>query len=127
MYHPSDIDHLNALKAQANAGADFARLARDNSELSTGSLGGDIGWIAKGELSETLANAIFAAPVGKASEVTTIPGDGSYLFKVSAEETRTPSARQLDGLTSTAFSKWYDAKKSAALITRDESITNPTS
>ena len=55
----------------------------------------------------------------------TIAGDGTYLFKVVAEETRTPEGRQLAQLTSTAFSKWYDAKKSAAAITRDPSITTP--
>ena len=52
----------------------------------------------------------------------TVAGDGSYLFKVSGEETRTPEGRQLEELTSTAFSRWYDGKKSAVVITRDETI-----
>ena len=56
----------------------------------------------------------------------TVASDGSYLFEVSAEETRTPEGRQLEELTSTAFSRWYDAKKSAATITRDETITDAT-
>jgi parvulin-like peptidyl-prolyl isomerase len=123
MYRPSDIDHLNDLKTQSDKGADFAILARDNSEAPTASSGGDLGWIAKGQLSQALSDAIFAAPVGKTSEVTTISADGSYLFKVLAEETRTPEGRQLQGITSTAFSTWYDAKKSAVTITRDPTIT----
>jgi parvulin-like peptidyl-prolyl isomerase len=126
MYAPPDIDHLKALKDQADKGADFGILARDNSESTSASIGGDIGWIAKGQLSDQLSSAIFATPIGQTSEVGTIPGDGSYLFKVYAEETRTPQGRQLTELTSTAFSKWYDAKKSAAVITRDPSIVNPT-
>ena len=85
-----------------------------------------MGWVAKGQLDDRLTDAIFATPIGKTSEVVPIAGDGTYLFKVLGEETRTPEGKQLEELTSTAFSKWYDAKKSAALITRDEGITGGT-
>ena len=123
MYKPTDVDHLKDLKTQADSGADFGILARDNSDAQNASSGGDLGWVAKGQLSQALTDAIFAAPVGKTSEVTTVDGDGSYLFKVFAEETRTPAGRQLDQLSATAFSTWYNAKKAAATITRDPTIT----
>jgi parvulin-like peptidyl-prolyl isomerase len=124
MYHPTDLDRLKALKDQADTkAADFAALARDTSVAPSAGTGGDIGWIAKGQLDDKLTAAIFAAPIGKTSEIVAIAGDGTYLFKVVAEETRTPAGRQLDELTSTAFGKWYDAKKSAATITRDTTIT----
>ena len=122
MYHPTDADHMKALKTEADGGKDFAILARDNSEAPSSGIGGDLGWIAKGQLADQLTAAIFATPIGKTSDVVTVPGDGTYLFKVTAEETRTPEGRQLEELTSTAFSRWYDAKKSAVTITRDESI-----
>ncbi len=125
MNRPPDVDQMNALKAQADKGDDFGVLARDNSNGSTSGTGGDMGWIAKGQLDDKLTAAIFATPIGKTSDVVTVDGDGVYLFKVLAEETRTPEGRQLQDLTSTAFSKWYDAKKSAATITRDESIATP--
>ena len=48
--------------------------------------------------------------------------DGLYLFKVLGEEVRTPEGRQLDELRSTAFSDWYNAKKDAVTIVRDESV-----
>ena len=76
----------------------------------------------KGQLDDKLTNAIFATPIGKTSEIVEVDGDGSYLFKVFDEETRTPAGRQLEELTSTAFSRWYDGKKSAVVITRDETI-----
>jgi hypothetical protein len=124
MYRPTEAAHMAALKDQVdNKGADFGILARDNSTAPTAGTGGDMGWIAKGQLSDTLTDAIFATPVGKTSEVTAVAGDGTYLFKVLAEETRTPEGQQLDELTQTAFSKWYDAKKSAAVITRDPGIS----
>ena len=122
MYRPTDLDQLKALKARADNGGDFALLARDNSEAPTSGVGGDIGWVVKGQFDERLGAAIFAAPIGKTSEVVSIAEDGHYLFKVFAEETRTPEGRQLKELESTTFSTWYDAKKEAVTITRDESI-----
>ena len=123
MYHPTEADRLAKLKGEADSGSDFSILARDNSMAPTAGTGGDMGWITKGQLDDRLTNAIYATPVGKTSEVVKIDGDGTYLFKVLAEENRTPEGKQLEELTSTAFSKWYDAKKNAALITRDEGIT----
>ncbi len=119
MNHPTDIDHLTALKDQIDKGGDFAVAARDNSYAPTAGKGGDMGWIVKGELDDKLTDAIYATPIGQTSGIVTVPDDGSYLFKVIGEETRTPEGRQLDSLKATAFSKWYDAKKSAATIVRE--------
>jgi peptidyl-prolyl cis-trans isomerase C len=124
MYHPTDAERMNELKTQADAGKDFAILARDNSEAPSAGLGGDLGFVAKGQLVDELTNAIFATPIGKTSDPVTVAGDGTYLFKVLSEETRTPAGRQLEELTSTAFSRWYDSKKSSVVITRDEAIAN---
>ena len=128
MYKPTDADRINLLKQEADGGADFAKLARDNSEAPSAGSGGDIGWIAKGQLDKALTDAIFAAPVGSTSAVVTLDSgdtttDGVYLFKVRAEETRTPEGQQLAQIKSTAFSDWYTAKKAAAKIVRDETIS----
>jgi parvulin-like peptidyl-prolyl isomerase len=124
MYHPTDAEHMKELKTEADGGKDFAILARDNSEAPSAGLGGDLGFVAKGQLVDQLTDAIFATPIGKTSEPVTVAADGTYLFKVLSEETRTPEGRQLDQLTSTAFSRWYDSKKSSVVITRDETIAN---
>ena len=124
MYHPTDAEHMKELKTEADGGKDFAILARDNSEAPSAGLGGDLGFVAKGQFVDEVTNAIFATPIGKTSEPVTVAGDGTYLFKVLSEETRTPEGRQLEGLTSTAFSRWYDSKKSSVVITRDETIAN---
>ena len=52
MYHPTEDDHLKALKDQADNGADFGVLARDNSVAPTAGTGGDLGWVAKGQLDD---------------------------------------------------------------------------
>lgn len=122
MYRPPDLDHLASLKTLADGGEDFATLARDNSEGQEGGAGGDLGWIAKGQLDPALIDAIFAATVGGTTEVVTVENDGLYLFKVLGEETRSPDGRQLQQLRATAFSNWYTPKKTAATITRDESL-----
>ncbi|MGK2849751.1 MAG: peptidylprolyl isomerase [Candidatus Limnocylindrales bacterium] len=124
MYHPTDVDHLKALKTKADGGADFAALARDNSESETAGRGGDLGWIARGQLGEQQSAGIFGAALGKTSDVIIIKDDGAYLFKVIAEEQRTPEGRQLEQIRSTAFADWYALKKASVVITRDETITD---
>jgi parvulin-like peptidyl-prolyl isomerase len=126
MYRPTDDAHMAKVKQEAEAGADFSILARDESYAPSSGTGGDLGWIVKGQLDDKLTDAIFATPVGKVSDVVKIDNDGLYLFKVFAEEVRAPEGRQVDNLKQTAFSKWYDAKKSAAKIERDPSVS-PTS
>jgi parvulin-like peptidyl-prolyl isomerase len=121
MYRPTDLERLTKIKAQADGGADFGILARDESFAPTAGSGGDMGWIAKGQLDDQLTEAIFKAPIGGTSEIVDIKDDALYLYKVLAEEVRTPEGRQLEDLKATAFSDWYDAKKSAATITRAES------
>jgi parvulin-like peptidyl-prolyl isomerase len=123
MYRPTDDAWLKGLKTKADGGADFATLARDNSEAETAGRGGDLGWVANGQLPDQLSTAIFATPVGKTSDVVTVAGDGVYLFKVVSEEVRTPEGKQLEEIKASAFSNWYTAKKSAALIERDGTIS----
>jgi parvulin-like peptidyl-prolyl isomerase len=122
MYLPPDSNRMNALKTLADNGDDFAALARDNSEADTAGSGGDLGWVAKGQLGKSLVDAIFEAGIGKTTPVVTVDRDGLYLFKVLGEEVRTPEGRQLDQLRSTAFSDWYNARKDAVTIVRDPSI-----
>ena len=127
MYLPPDLGRMNALKTKLDAGADFAELARDNSEAESAGSGGDFGWVAKGQLDERLVNAIFAAKIGSTTEPVGVVGDGLYLFKVLGEEVRTPEGRQLEELRSSAFPGWYRAKRDAADIVRDDSITGSVS
>ena len=117
---------LAAIKTKVDGGADFAQLARDLSEGAEATRGGDLGWIAKGQLPEALIAGIFGATVGKTSDVVVVADDGSYLFNVTAEEQRTPAGRQLEQIRSTAFSDWYALKKAAVIIVRDDAITNAT-
>jgi parvulin-like peptidyl-prolyl isomerase len=119
MYYPPDADEMKKLKDQAAGGADFGQLARDFSEGPKAGKGGEIGWVAKGQLDDRLTAAIFAAPVGGLTEIVDIPDGGLYLFKVLEEKTAEPDAEQLKTIKTSAFSNWYAAKKGAVTITRE--------
>jgi peptidyl-prolyl cis-trans isomerase C len=119
MYFPPDSDLMKKIKDQAAAGVDFGQLARDNSEGPGAGMGGDFGWVAKGQLDDRLTQAIFATSLGGLSEIVDVPNDGVYLFKVSEEKTAEPDADQVTAIKQNAFSNWYKGKKDAMTITRD--------
>jgi parvulin-like peptidyl-prolyl isomerase len=119
MYFPPDSDQMKKLKDQAAAGTDFGQLARDNSEGPKAGIGGEIGWVANGQLDDRLTKAIFAAQIGGLTDVIDVTGDGLYLFKVLEEKTAAPDADQLTAIKASAFSNWYQAKKGAVTITRE--------
>jgi parvulin-like peptidyl-prolyl isomerase len=115
---------LAKVKASVDGGADFASLARDVSEGAEAPRGGDLGWVAKGQLPKELTDAIFATPVGTSSAIVTIENDGQYLFQVEKEEQRAAEGRQLDAIRSRVFSDWYQPKKDAVVIERDQNLTS---
>ncbi len=88
-------DFINQL---AKPGADFAAIAKANSEAADAAKGGDMGWIAHDQLSRKLEDAIFALPVGKVSDMIT-DDTTLYVFKVTEEQTRLPDKDQMDTLT----------------------------
>jgi parvulin-like peptidyl-prolyl isomerase len=107
---------LTSLRSEITDDASFKQVARDNSEGEGAGEGGDIGWIAKGQLAEQLDSAVFATGIGTLSSIVTVAGEGSYLLKVLAEETRTPTPEQIDIFEDSGFQYWYTAQKEAADI-----------
>ena len=127
MHGPTDVEWAGKLTQMINTGKlTFAVAARDNSDKIQAEIGGSLGWIGKGQLTEDKEKAVFAAPVGKVSDPFIVPGDGLYLFLVSEEQTREPDAEQKASLKSSAFSLWYSKQKAGYTITRDDTITGAT-
>ena len=125
MYHPPDIAEMEKLKREADSGADFAKLAQEFSEdQATAGSGGDMGWIARGQIDPRFIDSIFAAPIGKTSEIVTVADggndDGLHLFKVLQEEERTPEGAQLEAVKANAFGDWYTKKKNDYTIDRGQ-------
>ena len=120
------VPELADIKRRVDAGtADFAQLARDLSEGAEAARGGDLGWVARGQYDERLTDAIFAADVGKTSEIVVVEDDGEYLYRVVAEEVRTPEGRQLAQIRATAFGDWYQEKKATFDIQRESATSDP--
>jgi parvulin-like peptidyl-prolyl isomerase len=111
LHGPTDATWAAELKKQLDAGADFAALARDNSDRPESVRGGDLGWISRGELGKEFEDLVFRTPVGSASEPTEIVGDGVYIVKVLAEEVRNPTQGQLAIYRQSGFTQWYSPRK----------------
>ena len=115
----SDTNEATELKKQIDGGADFAKLATEFSEGPEADKGGDLGWIAHYQKSLDLENAIFNTPLGKVSDPIKVDGDGIYLIKVIAEESRTPEGDQKQTLEDDAFNNWYAAQKKSFDVKTD--------
>jgi parvulin-like peptidyl-prolyl isomerase len=111
-----ETSFLNGLKADITTVGDFRREARDNSESEDAEPDGDIGWVAKGQLTDLLDTAIFSTTVGQMSNVVTVASDGDYLFWILEEQTREPTEEQLKIFEDSGFQNWYTAQKEAADI-----------
>jgi len=104
-YGDGNEQWLEGIKDEAdNQHVDFGQLARDQGEGTEASKGGDIGWVAKGQLDKSLEDAIFAASVGSTTSVVDVSGDGDYLFKVLAEDTRPADDAQIKVFKDSGFS-----------------------
>lgn len=72
------------LVAQLRGGADFATLARTNSEdPSSAGNGGDMGFVEKGQMVEQFERAIFAAPLNTVIDPVRTPEYGYHIVKVT--------------------------------------------
>jgi parvulin-like peptidyl-prolyl isomerase len=113
---------MTAIQQQLAQGADFAAVAKEKSEGPEAAKGGDIGWVARYQLSKALEDAIFALEVGKVSDQVT-DGTTIHLFEVTKVETRVATGEQLETLKAGAFDNWYAAEKAKAKIETDPAYT----
>jgi parvulin-like peptidyl-prolyl isomerase len=107
---------MEGLKAKATDEATFRQLAKDNSEGKEAKDGGDLGWIARGQLADDVDKAVFDTAIGSNSAVIEVASDGTYLIRVLAEETRTPTKEQIKIFEENGFSYWYTREKEKATI-----------
>jgi parvulin-like peptidyl-prolyl isomerase len=133
MHGPTDLAWANTLVTQATSLDVFKNLARDNSDGTATDAtkgdpakGGDMGWVGQHtyQVSDQIAAAIFAAPVGKVSTVLNIDGDGVYLFWAAEEQTKAPDGTQADSIKSNAFSSWYTPEREKYTIWQDPTLSS---
>lgn len=103
---------------QAKKFKDFSTLARKYSESETAPKGGDIGWIEKGMLGESIENVLFSLKAGDLSGVLK-EKNGFYIFKV--EEAMNEKQRSFEEVKNqiSQFLKREKAKKEASQRAED--------
>jgi len=86
-------ERLNKILQEALSGADFAALAKEHSQDPSAAQGGDMGLVARGEITPGLERPLFALEPGKMSEILESPY-GLHLLRV--EEKRSENIKKLD-------------------------------
>ena len=125
-YGAGETAWLQGLRTQLLAGGNFEQVARDQGEGPESASGGDIGWVAVGELGAVKEAPIFSTSVGGLTDVVPIANEGVYLWKVVGEEMRDPTKDQIATFKSSGFTNWYSARKAAATITRNTGTSTAT-
>jgi len=110
----------------AKPGADFAKLALDNSIDPSATKGGAIGWVAKYQLASDQEAAINALSAGGISGPI-VGSDGIRIFKVTNVQDRLPDATQVETLKTDAFNNWYASVKSDPKQTTIERLVSTSS
>jgi peptidyl-prolyl cis-trans isomerase C len=64
---------IDDLKQQLDGGADFATLARANSDCPSSAQGGDLGSFGRGQMVKPFEDAAFSMPIGAISGVVETP------------------------------------------------------
>lgn len=75
-----DAEVAQRIKVELDKGTDFAILASRFSADPSAKFGGDLGFVKRGELVESLENIVFALEIGQVSEIVRSPR-GFHLFK----------------------------------------------
>lgn len=89
-------DHAKVLIALLKDGADFAKLASEQSQGPSKSRGGDLGWFGPGKMVEAFEDAANAIPTGKFSEVPVKTQFGWHVIKVEERRAMTiPSFQEV--------------------------------
>jgi parvulin-like peptidyl-prolyl isomerase len=130
-------DRITQVDALLKApGADFAQIAKDQSEGAGADSGGVLGWMTRDQLATEVADAVFPLQAGGVTGQV-VQDDGVHWYKVLEHGPRTldPDQRKLltvpdpDTKQPKAFQDWYTPQKDKAeadqLIIRDQSVIAP--
>ena len=101
--------------AQLQGGADFAQLAQQSSTDAASKVkGGDLGWFAKGGLSDkALEDAAFALQPGQLSDVIQVASGFGVIQVLERDPARAVPAAQLQTQRQKAFTDWLASRRTS--------------
>ena len=97
----------------AEPGADFAAIAKEWSDGPEGKDGGEIGWVTKDQLDETLRDPVFSLEPGGVTDALEL-ADEHYFVQVIEKAKRALDPDQIPDIRLNAFDNWYAPKKDQA-------------
>lgn len=123
---PAAKDRLAAVTdALGQPNADFAAIAKEDSDGDEAVNGGELGWRTRQQMPTDAADPVWAVGTGGRTEPLTLD-DGYHIYLVEEHANRPLDPQQAAAVRTTAFSDWYDSQKQKAedsnVITRDNSI-----
>ncbi|NNG06633.1 MAG: hypothetical protein HKM90_02780 [Desulfobacteraceae bacterium] len=77
-------DEAEDIRKRLKKGESLDDLAKKYSSTPEAENGGEVGWVSKGELHESIEKALFSLPIGRISRVTKTPY-GYHIFKVQSK------------------------------------------
>ncbi len=80
------LNNARKIIEQIRQGGSFATYARQFSEASTASVGGDLGWVRAEQLPDALAQAVQEITVGQIAGPITIPGGFSIVYLIDTRK-----------------------------------------
>ncbi len=112
------LKSARALKARLDAGEDFEKLARAESEdAESAPRGGDFGYVARGDYSPDLEAAVFALPVGHPSEPTLTEAGFEILRVTEKRAAKAPEYADFKGDLATFLDGLARGKKLRSYLT----------
>jgi hypothetical protein len=117
---PAPDQRIADVQLALATGADFATVARQNSELADEATnGGDAGWFGRYALEKVQEDAVFSTPVGGVSQMVN-SGGVWYVYKVIDEQTRLPDATTAASLRLSLFQVWLVQLQSNTNVWTDQ-------
>lgn len=113
------LKKVSAVSTALDKGTDFAEVAKQYSEDATKDKGGDMGWIARGMLTDIAAeNELFTIPAGQRSQQHNLLSTTTWYKVIEKSDSRDLDDDQKKVIKDSAYQYWLNQQKKAHDVLR---------